>query len=187
MTIAGTTDYQIGEVVREHRERLSLSVRTLAARAGFSPSFISQVENGLASPSIASLDKIASCLGITLADFFRSGEGHHSTVVRAANRPKLESEWSKAELENLAAASSVRFEPVLITLQPGGSSGKKLHAPRHEQFILIVCGNVTLVQDSSEIHLGKGDAITVFPDMPVRWVNSFSKPAQLLVVSAPRF
>jgi transcriptional regulator with XRE-family HTH domain len=186
MTIAGGTDYHIGDVVREHRERLGLSVRTLAARAGFSPSFISQVENGLASPSIASLDKIASCLEITLPEFFRSGEGHHATVVRAANRPKLESGWSKAELENLAATSSARLEPVLITLRPGGSSGRQLHAPRHEQFVYVVCGNITLVEEGSEICLTKGDAITVFPDMPVRWVNSSARPAQLLVVCAPK-
>lgn len=186
MTIAGGTDYHIGDVVREHRERLGLSVRTLAARAGFSPSFISQVENGLASPSIASLDKIASCLEITLAEFFGAGGGHRSTVVRAANRPKLESGWSKAELENLAATSTTRFEPVLITLRPGGSSGRHLHAPRHEQFVFVVCGNVILVQDSSEISLAKGDAITIFPDRPVRWVNSSAKPTQLLVVSAPK-
>lgn len=185
MTIASSTDYQIGEVVREHRERLGLSVRTLAARAGFSPSFISQVENGLASPSIASLDKIASCLDVTLAEFFRSGEAQHSTVIRAASRQKLESGWSKAALENLAPISSAKLEPVLITLRPGGTSGRQLYPPRHEQFVFVVSGSVTLVQDGSEICLAKGDAITVFPNMPIRWVNSSARSAELLVVSAP--
>lgn len=51
-----------GALIRDFREHRCLSVRTLAARAGFSPSFLAQVENGLASPSIASLEKIVAAL-----------------------------------------------------------------------------------------------------------------------------
>ena len=61
---------QVGERVRSLRTALNMSVRSLASRAGFSPSFISQVENGLVSPSIASLERIASILDVTLAGFF---------------------------------------------------------------------------------------------------------------------
>jgi transcriptional regulator with XRE-family HTH domain len=57
---------RIGEVLRQLRERQGLSLRTLAGRAGFSASFLSQLENGQVSPSIASLDRIAAELGVTL-------------------------------------------------------------------------------------------------------------------------
>jgi XRE family transcriptional regulator, regulator of sulfur utilization len=42
----------------------------LASKCGFSPSFISQVELGQASPSIASLDRIALALGGRWANSF---------------------------------------------------------------------------------------------------------------------
>jgi transcriptional regulator with XRE-family HTH domain len=61
---------QVGEQVRRLRTAQSLSVRTLAAWAGFSPSFISQVENGQVSSAIASLERIATVLVVTLAGFF---------------------------------------------------------------------------------------------------------------------
>jgi ribosome-binding protein aMBF1 (putative translation factor) len=51
---ASLTQQAVGEYVRRLRTGRSLSVRELAARTGFSPSFISQVENGQASPSISS-------------------------------------------------------------------------------------------------------------------------------------
>jgi transcriptional regulator with XRE-family HTH domain len=43
-----------------------LSLRSLATSAGFSPSFVSQVENGQTSPSIASLARLAHALGLGL-------------------------------------------------------------------------------------------------------------------------
>jgi hypothetical protein len=45
---------------------------TSPTRAGFPAGFLSQLENGLVSPSIASLDRIARQLGVTLADFLEA-------------------------------------------------------------------------------------------------------------------
>ena len=53
-------EQHVGEAIRRLREGQRLSVRTLASKSGFSASFISQVELGQASPSLASLDRIAS-------------------------------------------------------------------------------------------------------------------------------
>ena len=181
--MANGIEYQVGELLRLLREKRGLSVRTMAANAGFSPSFISQVENGQASPSIASLEKIASCLDITLAEFFQAGASRTSAVVRAAERPRLESGWSKADIESLGAGRGSRMEPVLITLRAGGVSGKHPHTHSRDQFIFVVAGEVTLVLDEAESVLTTGDAATIAAQTPYRWVNSSSEPAQLLVVS----
>jgi len=68
------------------RERAGLSLRAFADRAGFSPSFISQLENGQVSPSIASLEKIAAQLNMTLKDFFAVPSGD-TPIIRASERP----------------------------------------------------------------------------------------------------
>ena len=62
------SEQQIGDHLRDVRTRQGLSVRALAARAGCSPSFISQVEHGQASPSIASLERLVQALGMTLGE-----------------------------------------------------------------------------------------------------------------------
>src|SRR5439155_2862935 len=87
---------QVGELLRRIREKRGVSLRTLADKSGFSPSFISQVENGQASPSIASLEKIVGALDVTLVQFFQAGELRSSAVVPVAQRPRIESGWSKA-------------------------------------------------------------------------------------------
>jgi mannose-6-phosphate isomerase-like protein (cupin superfamily) len=53
----------IGEHVRRLRLKRHASVRAFAAQTGFSPSFISQLENGQVSPSLGSMQKIAEALG----------------------------------------------------------------------------------------------------------------------------
>ena len=50
----------VGAHVRRLRTDRGLSLRALAAETGFSPSFMSQVENGQVSPSISSMEKIAN-------------------------------------------------------------------------------------------------------------------------------
>ncbi|MEX2224800.1 MAG: helix-turn-helix transcriptional regulator, partial [Candidatus Rokuibacteriota bacterium] len=85
-TAATGAEQNLGEIVRRLRTAHGLSVRTLASRAGFSPSFISQVEHNQASPSIASLQRLADALGVSLGDFFRDPAGAARPVTRAARR-----------------------------------------------------------------------------------------------------
>ena len=108
----GLKQQQVGQHVRRLREQARLSVRALAARTGFSPSFISQLENGQVSPSIHSMEKIAGVLGVTLGSFFAAiGPGQGGLVMRKADRQKLPSNWSNAELESLGLPSSQRRQP----------------------------------------------------------------------------
>ena len=176
-------DNHIGEMLRLHRAKIGLSVRTLATNAGFSPSFISQVENGIASPSIGSLEKIASCLDVSVSELFKRHDEPASSVVRAKERPRIESGWSQAEIESLSFGKSTKLEALLITLQSGGVSGKRPHAISREQFIFVVAGKVLLTLDGVDQTLTKGDAVTVRPNNPALWVNASDKPVQILFVS----
>src|SRR5512147_636526 len=92
----------VGELVRRLREQRGLSLRALAARTDFSPSFISQLENGQVSPSIYSMEKIAAALGVSLAAFFADvGTAKGGLVTRAKQRGRLSSSWSHAAIEAL--------------------------------------------------------------------------------------
>ena len=55
--------------VRMIRTAKGLNMRELADKVGCSTSFISQIENGKVSPSIAMLKKIASVLDVRVVDF----------------------------------------------------------------------------------------------------------------------
>src|SRR6201999_4283316 len=60
----------VGEGLRKHRQEAGMSLRALAREIGVSPSLISQIEHGKATPSVATLYAIVSELGISLDELF---------------------------------------------------------------------------------------------------------------------
>ena len=123
-----------------------MTLRKLAKRTGFSPSFLSQLENGQVSPSISSMEKIAEALGTTFVDFFAAAsEADGGLVVRASDRQALSSGWSNAAVEAVSpAASAARLEAMLVTLRPKGRSGKHPYAHTREELAFVLSGTVTL-------------------------------------------
>jgi XRE family transcriptional regulator, regulator of sulfur utilization len=176
----------VGLHIRELRTAAGLSLRSLAERTDFSPSFISQVENGQVSPSIASMERIATALGVTLGEFFAAAaRGASGTVVRAADRTVLSSSWSAASVAALSPMSGHRhLEPVLITLEPGGRSGKHPTPHAAEEFAFVLEGEVTLTLGPERHQLSAGDAVTILPQELRLWENGGSRSARVLVVSA---
>lgn len=56
---------EVGEFIRQQRERSAISLRKLAERAGISNPYLSQIERGLRKPSAKILKSIAAGLSIS--------------------------------------------------------------------------------------------------------------------------
>jgi transcriptional regulator with XRE-family HTH domain len=176
---------RIGGVVRRLREARQLTLREVAEQTGFSASFLSQVENHQASPSISSMERIAAALGVTLGEFFQTAERENpANIVRPSARHTLYSQWSRARIESLAGgALNGRLQPVLVTMKPGGSSGKRPHPAPFEEFALVLSGSVVLTTEDDEQVLCAGDAVTIRAGAPRRWHNPTQEATQIVVVS----
>jgi transcriptional regulator with XRE-family HTH domain len=177
----------IGQHVRQLRLKAGLSVRGLGVRTAFSASFISQLENGLVSPSIGSMQKIAAALGVTLGEFFTSagGKGASGTIVRTKDRNRFSSDWSSAVLE--AAGSGQRLDAVVIHLAAGGRSGK--HPYGHdtaEDYAFVLKGPVALVLGPDRHLLRTGDAVCFLPGELRLWENPGRATRSLLFVTLRR-
>ena len=85
---AATTQSQndsLGPRVRALRDGMDLSLRDLAERSGVSAPMLSQVERGETSPTLATAERIASGLDLTLSQLLRLDEGRHVVVIRPAS------------------------------------------------------------------------------------------------------
>lgn len=177
------SEQRVGELVREFRTRRGMSLRTLASRAGFSPGFVSQIERGQASPSIASLERMAQALSVTLGEFFRSSST--ANVMRSGERAELTSAWSQAQIEALGPTGPGHvFEPMMITLAPGGQSGSRPYSHGGEEFTIVFEGDVRLTLGEETYQLTRGDSATFPAEIPHRWENVGDEPARIVVVSA---
>jgi transcriptional regulator with XRE-family HTH domain len=65
----------VGDRLREVREQKKLSQGDIEKRTGLLRCYISRVENGLTVPSVSTLMKLASALGVPLWKLFHDGHG----------------------------------------------------------------------------------------------------------------
>src|SRR6478609_4802858 len=98
----------LGEFIREQREAAQISLRGLAAKAGVSNPYLSQVERGLRRPSADILAQIAQGLSISVESLLiKAGvlPAAESSAVVAAIRSDTElSERQKAALIDIYQA-----------------------------------------------------------------------------------
>ena len=180
------SEVHVGDIVRHLRKAHHLSVRTLADKCGFSPSFISQVELRQASPSIASTERIASALGVTLGEFFRAMDPALPAIIRSDARSVVQSEWSRAKIEALGPFSDSNLEPMIVTIQSGGRSGHKPYVRQAEQLAVVLQGTVELTLENDIHDLKRGDAAGIPAGNRHCWRNKSKRPSQILIVTARR-
>ena len=161
-------------------------MRTLASRTGFSPSFISQMEAEAVSPSIASLEKVAEELGVSLGQFFSSLESAPRELVRREERPEYESGWSKSTVSLLAdAAPGRKLSAAEISVEPGGSSGSRAAFGAQEAVVLVLSGELVVGLEGREVELFEGDSVYVSKGTEFSWRNAGSEEATLVMVATP--
>ena len=85
----------LGLQLRIARTERGLSLRELARRLGVSPSFLSQIENGKAQPSVATLYSMAQMLEVSIDHLFVGSEDE-ATVGAPAPAETIESNGSLA-------------------------------------------------------------------------------------------
>ena len=93
----------VGEIIRRQRELAELSMRQVAAMAGISNPYLSQIEHGLRAPSADVLDTIAATLGIP-AEALRAGAADDDHGI--ADDHDHEEDHSKEHTSLIVAISS---------------------------------------------------------------------------------
>jgi transcriptional regulator with XRE-family HTH domain len=177
---------KLGARLRQLRIARGMSVRTLAARSGFSPSFISQIESDQASPSIGSLDRIAGQLGVSLGQLFTSLEETPRAIVRRDERITFESSWSRSFVEALTDSSSERqLSAVLVRFDANGSSGKRVAPSQQDTFAYVLSGELELLFEAEDqVHvLQYGDSVYLREGDVFLVRNHRTEQAELLLVS----
>ncbi len=86
-----TTLAAIGLRIRANRQRQGMTLQKLGEESGLSPSMLSLVERGRASPSIGSLIVISNALGVTMSDLVTGDAAPDSDpVVRVEDQQIVE-------------------------------------------------------------------------------------------------
>ena len=176
---------KIGGRVRQLRADRGLSLRALATRSGFSPSFISQLEADAVAPSIPSLEKIARVLGVTLTRFFSALEEPARRLVRRDERTVYCSDWSRSTVAALTDSGAERkLDAFELAVEPGGRSGSGPTASWQDALLVLLDGTLAVTTADGELVLEAGDAAYFAAGEPFGWENRADTAAALLLLGA---
>jgi len=174
----------IGEKIKRLRIKNGLTQEELANRCELSKGFISQLERELTSPSIATLMDILECLGTNLKDFFNE-QPEEKIVFHKNDMFIKENKDLKHTIKWLVPNSQKnQMEPILITLEPNGSS-EIGHPHEGEEFGYVLTGSVYVHLGIQKWRAAKGDSFYFKPTMVHYITNAGKTTANVLWISNP--
>ncbi|MFT4651236.1 MAG: transcriptional regulator with XRE-family HTH domain [Flavobacteriales bacterium] len=111
----------IGQQVRTLRKRLNLTVANVAKQAKLSSGMLSKIENGLTSPSLATLSALANALNVPVTSLFRGYEEQRDvTMIKAGEGLVIERRGSGAghqyQLLGHTIGKPYSIEPYVISI-----------------------------------------------------------------------
>ncbi len=175
----------LGSAIRKLRHQQGRTLSDVAGQAAISVSLLSQVERGLAAPSLDSLRNIAEVLGT--APFQLLAGRAAARVVRSGEAIDLGLP-EFLEFQLLSPSFDGAFEVGRWALPPGGSNTREARAHAGEEANYILAGSVRLQVGDEVYDLEAGDLITFDARLPHRCEVVSSTPAiALFIVCPPSF
>jgi transcriptional regulator with XRE-family HTH domain len=181
-------ELKLGRSVRKLREERALSLKQLAAKALVSESFISQVERGVANPSVSSLRRIADALGTSIGALFEGRQGN-GIIVRARDRARLTHPQRRWHDYLLTPQSARRLQVILSVIEPGeGSGGQPYRHDSDEECVIVLTGRLEFRVDDESYMLEEGDSLTFESRLP-HWNRNpgHTKTEVLWIITPPSY
>ena len=174
----------IGQKIKEMRIQKSLTQEELADRAELSKGFISQLERDLTSPSIATLMDILQCLGTNLEEFFSNTTAEQVVFKKTDYFEKYDTDLNNLIKWIIPNAQKNMMEPILLTIDPGGSTYPD-NPHEGEEFGYIISGSIVLNIGNRSFRAKKGESF-YFTANKQHYITASDKTgATLLWVSTP--
>ncbi|HZJ87473.1 MAG TPA: XRE family transcriptional regulator [Erysipelothrix sp.] len=173
---------EIGRKIKHLRIKNGLTIEDLAGRTELSKGFISQIENDLTSPSIATLSDIVEVLGVDLSSFFKNDTSKQFIYTQddfyIDEKEAYTTHW-------IVPNSSVNeMEPILLVLNPNASSFE-IEPHDGEEFGYVLEGEVSLLINNESYELKKGHTFYLSSHKTHTLQNKTNKKAKVLWVSTP--
>lgn len=183
----------IGRAVRAFRRQKAMTVADLSKHTGLSIGMLSKIENGITSPSLATMQSLAHALSVPITAFFRRYEERREVMhVKAGKAVETERAGTRSGHQyNLlghigANASGVIVEPYMITLS---ESSDVFPTFQHDgiELLYMLEGEVEYRHGDQTFLMAPGDSLFFDADAPHGPEKLNKLPARFLsVISYPR-
>lgn len=178
-----------GLKLREYRETHGFTLKHVASLAQISVGILSQIERGINSPSLKTVEKVRNALGLQIGFFFsdsrtplRQGKALESVICRREERPKFHLNHNDISKELLHHGTSRVFEMMVITVPPGGGTRNSCYPSEKGGMVLEGLLELTVNDETSELR--EGDSFMFDGNQTHNIVNRTSTTAKVMWIVA---
>ncbi|MGC0211616.1 helix-turn-helix domain-containing protein [Streptomyces levis] len=174
---------RVGEQVKSLRKKSGLSTRALAAAAGISQPFLSQVERGVSTPSMITTYRLAEALGVLPGALLPPADEQAVTVVRAheGERLPVAARPDAAVGRTLLMRPDSALEIIEYDIRPGEYIEEWFELDG-ELGLFVVTGGIRVELEGGGVHdLGPRDFISHPASMRHRWMLTGEEPAHVIL------
>lgn len=151
---------KIGYRIKDLRTQQRITLKDVAKKTGLTTSFLSQLERDITSPSIGSLEKIASALNTKVGYFFEREGAKELIFVKKDFGKKVIDKEKNISYETLASGMlNIKMQPQAFTLQPGAELTNEVAHSHGEIFGMVLKGGIEFLCGEEKLILEEGDSI----------------------------
>lgn len=166
-----TSGESLGERLRARRKAIGKTMQQVADEASLTIGFISQIERGISTPSLASLYNVAKALDASVDMFVSQVPARsHPVVTHAGQRPTFKVDGTSRFYEFLERGfPDAKLNACLSHVPPGYASDMMSH--EGEDFVYLVAGTMLYEVDGAGYELRPGDTLHFDSRKPHRGTN----------------
>jgi transcriptional regulator with XRE-family HTH domain len=189
MDSAEEVSQRIGDQIRRARQSRGMTLGALSEAAGLSTAFLSRLERGEASTSIANLIRIAGSLRIPLHDMFDGHSSQHPTYVLVKRDVRKASPMLSAAgytYERLGGdLAGQRLDAFELEFPVGARREILLVAHEGEEVLFLLSGRIEFQIGAERFVMEEGDCLHFDAEQPHMGRNIGTEPARMLMVVSP--
>jgi transcriptional regulator with XRE-family HTH domain len=168
--------------IRSEREAKGWSLAGLAERAGVSKAMLSKIERGEASPTAATLSRIATAYGLTLAALFERVGAGSPRLLRANEQPLWRDPKTSYLRRQVFLSRSNPLELVEIELPARQQVGFPASAYMLvQQVVWVLTNRLTIMEGGDRHELAAGDRLELGAPSDVVFRNEGAQSCRYLV------
>lgn len=172
----------IGAKMKAIRTERKLSLDELSRMTQVSKAMLGQIERGTSSPTVSTLWKIATGLGVSFSSFVEEEQPKFSKVNISEIEPLLEDDGRYLVHTLFPTEPKRNFEVYSVSLKPGCEYTSPAHISGVEEYLFLHSGEMTVVVAEEEHELKAGDAFRFSADYEHTYVNRSAATCELFLI-----
>lgn len=182
----------IGSQIRNLRNQRELTLQELSDLTGLSKPNLSQIENNIVTPPIATLLKISTALGVPIGTFFqKTNQKSNMVVVRKEDRYGIAKGPHISHIgyqyEPLAYPKvDKNMEPFIVHMENRDPGEIVFNNHKGEEFLFVLDGQLEFQCGDNTIVLDEGDSLYFDSSIPHGYRGIGGTAKTLVVIHRPK-